>query len=46
MNAVRTLMARPWIWSFVAAFAVWVLTVRVVANVGGGGLTGGSSGAQ
>jgi ribose transport system permease protein len=32
-------MSVPWIWSFVAAFAVWVLTARVVAEVGGGGLT-------
>jgi ribose transport system permease protein len=39
MTPVLRLLARPWIWSFVAAAAVYLLTARVVAQVGGGGLT-------
>lgn len=36
---MRTLLARPWIWSFVAALAVWIATVAVTRGASSGGLT-------
>lgn len=34
-----TLLRRPWIWSFVAAIAVWSVTVLATAGASAGGLT-------
>lgn len=36
MNRV---LAKPWLWSFVAAFAVWGATILVTAGASAGGLT-------
>lgn len=36
---MRNLLARPWIWSFVAALAVWLATVAVTRGASAGGLT-------
>ncbi len=36
---MRTLVSRPWLWSFVAALAVWLATVAVTAGASSGGLT-------
>lgn len=38
MMSLSRLMRRPWIWSFVAAFAVWLATVAVTGLGGAGGL--------
>ena len=36
---MRALVAKPWIWSFVAALAVWLATVAVTAGASMGGLS-------
>jgi ribose transport system permease protein len=38
MERVRTLLAKPWIWSFLGAFAVWVATIAFTGGHGGGGM--------
>src|SRR5215207_1040160 len=38
MNAVRRLFEKPWLWSFVAAFLVWLATMAFTGGHGGGGL--------
>ncbi|MBN9022642.1 MAG: ABC transporter permease [Rhizobiales bacterium] len=35
---IRTVLAKPWIWSFVAAFAVWLATMAFTGGKGGGEL--------
>lgn len=35
MTALRTLLARPWLWSFVAAFLVWLATMAFTRGQGG-----------
>ena len=39
MSVIRQVFSRPWAWSFIAAFAIWLATIRVTSDVGGGGLT-------
>lgn len=34
-----TLLRKPWLWSFVAAFAVWGVTITATAGASAGGLT-------
>ena len=36
---MRTLMAKPWIWSFIAAFSVWLATISVTGGASTVGLT-------
>jgi ribose transport system permease protein len=38
MGQVRTLLAKPWIWSFLGAFVVWAVTVAFTGGHGGGGM--------
>src|SRR5215207_4255862 len=38
MNAVRRLFEKPWLWSFVAAFLVWLATMAFTRGHGGGEL--------
>ena len=38
MSFVRRLIAKPWIWSFIAAIAVWLATIAFTQGQGGGGL--------
>jgi len=38
MTGLRDLLAKPWIWSFVAAFAVWLATMAFTRGQGGGEL--------
>jgi ribose transport system permease protein len=39
MSAIRMLLAKPWIWSFIAAAAVWVVTILFTAGASTIGLT-------
>ena len=39
MSALRTLLATPWIWSFIAAAAVWLVTILFTAGASTIGLT-------
>lgn len=39
MTAVRLLFAKPWIWAFVAAFVVWLVTILFTAGASTIGLT-------
>jgi ribose transport system permease protein len=39
MTAAATLLRKPWIWSFVAAFAVWLATVVFTGGASSVGLT-------
>jgi len=39
MSALRTLFARPWIWAFIAAFAVWLATILFTGGASTLGLT-------
>lgn len=39
MSTMQTLLRRPWLWSFVAAFAVWFATLLVTAGASTAGLT-------
>lgn len=39
MTSVLDLMKRPWLWSFLAALAVWLATVAVNAGASSGGVT-------
>ena len=38
MVTVRTLLEKPWLWSFVGAFVVWVATVAFTGGYGAGGM--------
>jgi ribose transport system permease protein len=38
MIAVRRVLDKPWVWSYVAAFAVWLATIAFTQGQGGGGL--------
>jgi ribose transport system permease protein len=39
MSALRTLFAKPWIWSFIAAFGVWLTTILFTGGASTLGLT-------
>ncbi|HWT61443.1 MAG TPA: ABC transporter permease, partial [Ochrobactrum sp.] len=39
MNAISVLTSRPWIWSFVATVAVWIITVLFTGGAGAHGLS-------
>jgi ribose transport system permease protein len=39
ISALRALFAKPWIWSFVAATGVWVVTILFTAGASSAGLT-------
>ena len=36
---MTAVLARPWIWSFLAALAVWLATIAVTAGASAQGLT-------
>ena len=38
MTLVRTLVGRPWIWSFVGALAVWLAAIAFTGGYGAGGM--------
>ena len=38
IGAVRSLSARPWIWSFLGAFAVWLAAIVFTGGYGAGGM--------
>ena len=38
MVRIRALLAKPWIWSFVGAFLVWIAAVAFTRGHGGGGM--------
>jgi ribose transport system permease protein len=38
MTAIRRIFERPWVWSYVAAFAVWAATMAFTQGQGAGGL--------
>jgi ribose transport system permease protein len=38
MNLIRRLADKPWLWSFIAALAVWLATIVFTGGQGGGGL--------
>ncbi|RWA60046.1 ABC transporter permease [Mesorhizobium sp. M1C.F.Ca.ET.193.01.1.1] len=38
MTSVRTLLEKPWIWSFVGALAVWAATIAFTGGYGAGGM--------
>ncbi|WEK50784.1 MAG: ABC transporter permease [Candidatus Kaistia colombiensis] len=38
MNAIRTLLARPWIWSFIGALIVWLAAITFTGGYGAGGM--------
>jgi ribose transport system permease protein len=38
MSLVRRLASKPWLWSFIAAFAAWLSTILFTGGQGGGGL--------
>ncbi|MCX5518763.1 ABC transporter permease [Kaistia defluvii] len=38
MTAVRTLLARPWIWSFIGALIVWLAAILFTGGYGAGGM--------
>lgn len=39
MSAIRTLFAKPWIWSFIAAAGVWLVTIVFTGGASAAGLT-------
>ena len=39
MSAVSILTSRPWIWSFIATIAVWIITVLFTGGAGAAGLS-------
>ncbi len=39
MSAVSVLTSRPWIWSFIATIAVWIITVLFTGGAGAAGLS-------
>src|SRR3954447_1461836 len=34
----RALLAKPWLWSFLGALAVWLATIAFTGGLGGGGM--------
>ena len=38
MTSVRTLLEKPWLWSFVGALVVWLATVAFTGGYGAGGM--------
>lgn len=38
MTAIRTLLARPWIWSFIGALIVWLAAITFTGGYGAGGM--------
>src|SRR3954462_7541858 len=38
MALVRSLVAKPWIWSFVGALVVWLATIAFTGGYGAGGM--------
>ena len=38
MASLRTLLEKPWIWSFVGALVVWLATIAFTGGYGGGGM--------
>ncbi len=38
MAALRTLLAKPWIWSFVGALLVWLAAIAFTGGYGAGGM--------
>ncbi|MBZ9806668.1 MULTISPECIES: ABC transporter permease [unclassified Mesorhizobium] len=38
MTLLRSLTAKPWIWSFVGAFVVWLATIAFTGGYGAGGM--------
>lgn len=38
MNAIKTLLARPWIWSFIGALVVWLAAITFTGGYGAGGM--------
>ena len=39
MTGVRKLLGRPWIWSFIAAFGVWLATILFTGGASTLGIT-------
>src|SRR5664279_6320997 len=38
MTSARTLLAKPWLWSFVGAAAVWLSAIALTHGYGAGGM--------
>ncbi|RUY30631.1 ABC transporter permease, partial [Mesorhizobium sp. M7A.F.Ca.CA.001.13.2.1] len=38
MTSVRSLLTKPWIWSFMGALLVWLATIAFTGGYGGGGM--------
>lgn len=38
MGTFKTLLARPWLWSFLGAFAVWLIAIAFTGGQGAGGM--------
>ncbi|MCX5569818.1 ABC transporter permease [Kaistia nematophila] len=38
MNGINTLLARPWIWSFIGALVVWLAAITFTGGYGAGGM--------
>lgn len=38
MSAIRRILEKPWLWSFIAAFLVWLATIAFTRGQGGGEL--------
>ncbi|WP_018183199.1 ABC transporter permease [Kaistia granuli] len=38
MSAIRTLLARPWIWSYIGALIVWLAAITFTGGYGAGGM--------
>jgi len=38
MNGIKTLLARPWIWSFIGALVVWLAAITFTGGYGAGGM--------
>src|SRR4051812_8434992 len=38
MASLKTLLTKPWIWSFVGALLVWLATIAFTGGYGGGGM--------
>ncbi|MDX8541245.1 ABC transporter permease [Mesorhizobium abyssinicae] len=38
MASLRTMLAKPWIWSFIGAFVVWLATIAFTGGYGAGGM--------
>ncbi|RVD05140.1 ABC transporter permease, partial [Mesorhizobium sp. M7A.F.Ca.ET.027.02.1.1] len=38
MTSVKSLLAKPWIWSFIGALLVWLATIAFTGGYGAGGM--------